>query len=231
MGITIATWTVTAILVFFAIAQITIGGYIGALVLAAAAVLISPPGTARIVPGLSGNTKARMLMGWAGIGLLLVVALAGPKGPAPAEESKLTTQEELASVADERGTHEGSEPAASMAAPEPATSFATDFPERTREQAKALWTELKAARYDPQFHQFGYARGGPFGDWETRRKALDNEWVEYVRTVPRAGYKDAVLGSAIHWMYSVGQDWYRTAGEGDDDTAALAGVIDFELSR
>ncbi len=231
MAITIATWTISVLLVLFAIAQITVGQYFGVLVLVAAAVLISPPGTKRFLPGLANDTKARTLMAWAGIALLVVFYLAGPRGTAPAEDNERLTLDELAGEPEGAAAHEGGEPASPEAASKPAESYDADFPQRTRERAKALWEELKAARYDPQFHQFGYGRGGPFGDWEIRRKALDSEWVEYVRTVPRAGYKDAVLGSAIYWMFSVGQDWYRTAGQGDDDTAALAGVIEFELSR
>jgi|GEM_PF-7036603 len=231
-------WIVAGIMAFFAIGQFTLGNVLAGLLFAVMAFVLSPPGTARAFPSYKDSRRFR---GWMVVGAVIVwFAVVVSQMPDPDATQDATAPEDVIEadeaepVVVERDLPPDpvvrAAPNAPVETQDPQPAFDPEFPAQARQQASALWAQLKGARYNSQFHQFGFSPAGPFGDWERQRKALYTEWLDYARNGPGVA-EDVMLGPAIHYMFTVGMDWTRTAGQGDANTAIMIQDIEAELGR
>ncbi|WP_417707879.1 hypothetical protein [Rheinheimera aquimaris] len=98
--------------------------------------------------------------------------------------------------------------------------------------AKSLWAQLKQARYNPEFHKFGFGQGGPFGNWELARK---EGYELYNKCQNSLGgplkYKFIGLAESYSYLHYVGKDWYQTSGKGKSNTQDFIDMIEFALAN
>lgn len=98
--------------------------------------------------------------------------------------------------------------------------------------ASALWDKLKQFRHDPEFHQFGFAPGSPFSNWELARKEGSDLYAKCQSGLGASvRYNFPGLAESYSYMNYVGRDWHQTGGKGKPDTQNFIDMIEYALSN
>lgn len=98
--------------------------------------------------------------------------------------------------------------------------------------AKSLWAQLKQARYEPEFHKFGFGQGSSFGKWELARQESNNLYTKCQNNLGGPmKYKFMGLAESYSYMHYVGKDWYQTSGKGKSNTQDFIDMIEFALAN
>lgn len=190
------------------------------------ALLLKSASGNRLISKLTGRSSIPTKSGWAHGGIAFVLLMIGgstlPLKDGPAQDKSASTTaikpEEISKAPANHSPQESQE-----------------LPSCIKAQladAKSLWAQLKQARYEPEFHKFGFGQGGPFGNWELARQEGDRLYTKCQNNLGGPmKYKFMGLAESYSYMHYVGKDWYQTNGKGKSNTQDFIDMIEFALAN